>query len=346
MTYYEELKSKVDIFDIAIELGFNGHRSGSYSQGDCPKHGSSGGRCLTIYPYTQSFYCLNCHQRGDVINLVELYKGVDHRSAVNYLANKCAMPPLGSGNMSQEELDKLEAERKEERLVQDILTEATHFYHKKLADFSVVEQHLLNHYGFSKEIIEEHQIGFAPPAGDALYKHLCQSKYANNLFITSLILGSSGRPPVDYFQGRIIFPYWHNGKVVFMKAWALAGLTPVNPYECYKDKGGNPKHDVHGQPEYIKYKGLMTYNPEDDKRKCLSKFIQNTIMGMDSIRGAKEIVVTEGAPDLISALDKGFHAISPVTTRFSDHDIERLAELTRHAEAIYLINDNEDNQAG
>ena len=85
MKYYEELKSKVDIFNIARELGFNGYRSGSYSQGDCPKHGSSGGRCLTIYTHTQSFYCFNCHEHGDVINLVELYKGVDHRSAVNYL---------------------------------------------------------------------------------------------------------------------------------------------------------------------------------------------------------------------------------------------------------------------
>ena len=321
--------------------------SGSVLQGDCPKHGSSSGRCLTIYPGTQSFYCFHCGAGGDVIGLVEFYNNCDHRTAVNYLAERCGMPPLGSGNRSQEDQARFETERQEERLVQEMLTEATRFYHEKLADFPQVKDHLLTHYGFSEAIIEEHQIGFAPPAVDALVKHLSQfQQYDNHLFLTSLVLGFPAKPPVDYFQGRIIFPYWHNGKVVFMKGRAMAGLTPVNVFECYTDKEGNLKQDAQGQPEFKKYKALMTYNPENDDRKSLSRFVQNTIMGMDSIRGAKEIIITEGAPDLISALDKGFAAISPVTTRFSDHDIERLEELTRHAEAIYLINDNEENQAG
>ncbi len=272
---------------------------------------------------------------------------MDHRSAVNYLADSCGMPRLGAGILAQEDQQKFEAGRQEEILVLEMLTEAARFYHGKLADFPQVKNHLLTHYGFSEAIIEEHQIGFAPPDGDALYKHLSQSQeYANNLFLTGLMLGSSNKPPVDFFQGRITFPYWHNGKVVFMKARAMAGLTPVNEHECYTDKEGNLKQDAEGHPEYIKYKALMTHDPKDENRKYLSRFVLNTIMGMDSIRGAKEIIITEGAPDLISALDKGFPAISPVTTRFSYHDIERLAELTRHAEAIYLINDNEDNRAG
>ncbi len=59
MSYYEELKSKVDILIIADNLGFSGSGSGSVVQGDCPKHESSSGRCLTIYRYTQSFYCFH-----------------------------------------------------------------------------------------------------------------------------------------------------------------------------------------------------------------------------------------------------------------------------------------------
>ena len=45
-------------------------------------------------------------------------------------------------------------------------------------------------------------------------------------------------------------------------------------------------------------------------------------------------------------MDKGFAAISPVTTSFREQDHEKLAELTSGAESIYIINDNEENQAG
>ena len=71
-----------------------------------------------------------------------------------------------------------------------------------------------------------------------------------------------------------------------------------------------------------------------------------TFMGLDSIRGAREIVITEGAPDWVSAVDYGFHALSPVTTNFRDEDLEKLAQATVGAQSVYIINDNEENQAG
>ena len=99
--------------------------------------------------------------------------------------------------------------------------------------------------------------------------------------------------------------------------------------------------------EYVKYKKLRRQDLNDEKRKHISKFIgTETFMGTDSIRGAKEIVITEGAPDWVSAVDHGFAAISPVTTNFREEDFEKLAQLTANADAVYLINDNEENEAG
>lgn len=48
----------------------------------------------------------------------------------------------------------------------------------------------------------------------------------------------------------------------------------------------------------------------------------------------------------MSAIDHGFAAVSPVTTRFKHDEIEKLYQLTRNAKSIYLINDNEENKAG
>ena len=124
-------------------------------------------------------------------------------------------------------------------------------------------------------------------------------------------------------------------------------LTPVNEYGCYADKDGKVKLDDQGKPQYIKYKKLLTHDPNKLMRAAISKFIQNeTFMGEDTIRGEKEIIITEGAPDWVSAVDKGFATISPVTTRFREEDQKKLAELTSGAESIYIINDNEENQAG
>jgi len=71
-----------------------------------------------------------------------------------------------------------------------------------------------------------------------------------------------------------------------------------------------------------------------------------TFMGSDAIRGAKEIIITGGAPDWVSVVDHGFAALSPVTTNFRDEDLEKLAQSVASAEAVYIINDKEENQAG
>ncbi|MCK5687138.1 hypothetical protein KAJ27_23585 [bacterium] len=47
MDYYTELKFKNDILSVAYILGYNGISSGSSCQGDCPRHGSTSGKCLS-----------------------------------------------------------------------------------------------------------------------------------------------------------------------------------------------------------------------------------------------------------------------------------------------------------
>lgn len=83
------------------------------------------------------------------------------------------------------------------------------------------------------------------------------------------------------------------------------------------------------------------------KRNIFLNFIQNDVfMGEDTVRCADVIIIAEGAPDWVSAVDKGFHAIiSPVTTNFREKDFEKLEKLTRGTKTVYIINDNEDNQA-
>lgn len=99
-------------------------------------------------------------------------------------------------------------------------------------------------------------------------------------------------------------------------------------------------------PDFVKYRRIRKHDPNDEKRKYISAHIGNCMMGENSVTGAKEVIITEGAPDWISAIDKGFNAVSPVTTNFKEEHFEKLGQLTSAAESIYIVNDNEKNQAG
>jgi hypothetical protein len=265
------------------------------------------------------------------------------------------MPHLsGSAGLSPEEQAKIQADAKEEALVYEMLTAAADWYHQQLKKFSDIVDHLLQHYGFSQDVVDELKIGIAPPgtsdpeiASDLAEYLNTIPGFSGKLALSGLFSFSTPDGPYwDYFKGRIVFPFWKNGKVVNMIARATP-MTPVNEYECCLDNEGNPKTEANGQPMYIKYKKLRRHNPDDEKRKHISKFIGvETFMGSDAIRGAREVVITEGAPDWVSAVDYGFPALSPVTTNFRDEDLEKLARKTAGAEAVYIINDNEVNLAG
>lgn len=351
--FYSELKSKIDIMECAASFNFKGKKTGTYVQGNCPNHGSQSGMCFTIWPNTQRFHCFHCGQSGDVINLVMLFKKCDHKTAVKFLADRAGIPYWGGPTTTPAEVAEKEKDMEEKILVENMLTEAINWYHMQLDNYPEIMDHLLTHYGFSKDIIEELQIGFVPVSKRSdqtseLAIHLNSiPAFKGKIALTGLFsFNKPNGPYYDYFKGRIVFPYWLNGKVVYQLARETT-LTPPDEFECYTGKDKKIKLDDNGKPEFIKYKKLRSYDPNHEKKKYISKFIQNDIfMGEDTIRGADEIIIAEGAPDWISAVDYGFNTISPVTTNFREKDFEKLERLTQGAKTVYIINDNEDNQAG
>ena len=339
VNFYEELKSKNDIINVANALGFNNRGTRSCMQGDCPKHGSSGRRCLTIWPVIQGWKCFHCGQKGDVIDLVMHYKNCDHRTAVRFLADRAGIPYGGGRDLTPEEIAQAEKDMKEKLLIENILTETAEWYHAQLSMYA--------------EIIEQEKIGFAPLSKKTdhtseLADHLNSFvDFRGKLHLSGLFsFKYPSGPYYDYFRNRIVFPYWKGGKAVYMLARATR-LTPQDEFECYNMNQANAQENDNGKIKYIKFKKLRVHDPSHEKKKYISRFIRNDVfLGEDTIRGADEIIIAEGAPDWVSAIDKGFNAISPVTVAFREEDNEKLERLTRSAKSVYIINDNEDNKAG
>ena len=130
----------------------------------------------------------------------------------------------------------------------------------------------------------------------------------------------------EVFNGRIIFPYWNNGKVVYLVDRETFE-TPI-----FERKKG------------MKYKKLLVHK---EGQEYVSPCVQNSYFyGEDSLRGAADCIITEGVADCVVLLQAGFPCISPVTVQFRDKDHHKLLNLTKGLKRVFICNDNELNAAG
>lgn len=314
--YIEFVKESCGLVEAAETLNALPAKEGSRYQGQCPLgHSSKGGKCFTIYPDTQSFYCFHCGASGDVIDLVAKVKGIEPGEAINWLCREFGLPIFRSRHLSPEQVKVMEEKAAKREILHSILTEAAHFYHSILKTEKEMFSYLKDHYGLSEEIIESHSLGYS--LGDVLIAHLESKGYRIEDMVESGIVIETKQGPKEFFNHRLIFPYFKTGKAVYMIGRQTKN-TPDQPWEKSK------------------YKKLK-----------VNDFIENKyFIGEDTIRGAKEIIVAEGITDALAAIQAGFPCLSPVTTRFREEDSPKLLKLTRNAETIYLVPDNETNEAG
>jgi DNA primase len=130
----------------------------------------------------------------------------------------------------------------------------------------------------------------------------------------------------EHTVNRIVFPYIYGSFVVYFVARETP-LTPQNDYE----KGR-------------KYKKMLTHNT---KRRHISEHVKNdTLYNFEAIRGANEIILTEGVTDCISLANLGLKTISPVTKKYSQKEFEIIKTHIPKSKDIIIMNDNELNNEG
>lgn len=321
----QNLKSNIDIVTVADDLGCLPPKQGNIFQGGrCPTgHESQGEKCFTLYPGTQNAYCFHCGKSWDAVALVEDIKGLDFISACNWLSRQYNLPYLKTKDMTSEERAAYQSRLKEQKIIFDILTEAARYCHKSLMTDKEMINHLTTHYGLNEETITTHALGYSTGLG--LLKHLQKLSYLIDDIVKTGLFVRVGSKWEEFFNNRLIFPYWKSGQVVYF----IGRKTDRTPDKTW---------------EQAKYKKLLTRN---DKRPYISEHITNShFYGEDSIRGTMTVFVAEGVTDCLAMLQAAYPTISPATVRFRVQDQDHLNKLTRRARTIYLIPDNERNEAG
>jgi len=312
---FEYVKDRVNIVDVVSLDEQLQKESGSRYQGKHKDHGKKGGRCLAVYENTQSFYCFDCGAGGDVIDYVADRDNCSKMEALNWLCETCHIP---LPDWTEEQKVEYEKKRKEKAEVRDLLKEAFKFYH----DAMTPEQRAYYHSrGLTDETIDKQLCGYAG-TGNALFRHMIDGQENVEQLLKTGLFFKFDSGIKDRYEDRYVIPYWYRGEIVFSIGRSL-----------------DPNIEAH--KKYVKH---LTHS---DKYPYVSAVaVQHIIYNEDQIRGAKEILITEGIFDVMLAIQAGYTAISPITTKFSNKDNERLADLCKNAETVCLLNDSEVSGAG
>jgi len=284
--------------------------------GHSVKHSSKSNNCLSVSETKQVFYCFHCGASGDIFSYVMDRDSCGFLDAVKTVCDTCNIPYQ---ELTSEQKAEYEKKRKEEKEVRALKKECFKFYHQQMTE---QQRDYYHSRGLTDKTIDHEWLGYAP-CGNVLVEYIVKkfgSQITEALKKTGLVFAERGRL-IDRYQDRYVIPYWYRDEIVFS-----IGRT-VDP-------------KIESTKKYVKQLTHDKYHYVSDVA------IRHIIWGEDLIRGAKRIIVAEGVFDALLAKQLGYKVISPFTNRFSRKDNERIAELCRAADAVYLIFDSEASGAG
>jgi DNA primase len=323
--YYRQV-TDVDIGELARELlgGRITQESRQTLFCDCPNHQSQSHRSLHIMLDKQGWYCFGCGVGGDVLQIVEfIHHGMvtrgqsgrmpdSHRQARDFLAVRVGLPPLSGNSEEAEEAHHLTLR------VREALTALAELYHQRLAGNVEVLAWFRQKYGIGEEMIARLKIGFADNSEPSIARTLIEESGAftmRELTATAAFRPTAQDGLVPFFDGRIVFPYWSRGHVVFMIG---------------RRTSWTPDHEW----EKSKYKKLAVRN--DRNHSHVAPCIRNDVLYNEDvlITRPERVIITEGVTDCISLMERGFPVVSPVTVQIREADWERLLPRLRGVKTL------------
>lgn len=295
----------VDVVSKYVHLS----KQGKYLKGLCPFH-SEKTPSFTVTPEKQIYHCYGCKASGNVIHFVMGIEGYSFPEAVKELADQAHLPfQWGAQPL----------ERSPKSIARDQLIEAhelaAKLYHYILMNTEHGQEALqyLRNRGIHDKLIEQFQIGYAPPQWDTLVQLLMKRNFPMPLMEQGGLVSARHQQEgyVDRFRDRVMFPIWdRNGKVVGF--------------------GGRIMGD--GQPKYLNSPETMLFNK--------SKLLYNLHHARPHMKRTGQIILFEGYADVIQAWDAEVQ--NGVATMGTALTQEQVLQLKRYAERVIVCYDGDD----
>lgn len=334
----EEIKNALDIVDLISEtVSLTRGASGEYTGATSAL--SKSGASLHVDAKTGVWHDFSGRANpsgGDVFSWIAYTENLDMKTDFHKILEIAAAKV---GIQLEELTEKQKQDIQERENVQENLTKAAHAFHSNLTP--EIREYIQKKWGISDETIDRLKIGYAHPDKNSNLRQVIDGDDWLKTGLFTVVQLKEKRADgltqqgFEFFKGRVIFPYWNNGKVVNFAArgdFDAPIKTPNNPYEK-RDNG-----------EIIKYKKLLTHN---EKHPYVSEFVNNSyIWGADTLKRNNFCIITEGIADAVVLMQNDYPVLSPVTTKFPRHDNEKILKAAKGVKTVYICNDNEDSGAG
>jgi DNA primase len=303
-----EIKGRLPVADVVGET-VQLKKAGTTLKGLCPFHGEKT-PSFVVTPTRDTWHCFGCGKHGDIFTFVMERDGLAFPEALAQLAARAGV-----------EIDeRTKREDARNARLREVMEAAVAFYHAVLMNSRQGAPALeyLRSRGFSDEVIEKHQLGWAPGGWDTLGRNLASKRQVTPQELLDCGLASPrqrGGGVYDRFRERVIFPIRDaNGHAV-----GLGGRILGKEGEGGVDRG----------PKYLN----SPATPLFDKSRTLYLIDR----AKSAIRKTGQAVIVEGYTDALMAHQGGFeNVVASLGTALTP---QQVALITRYAKRIALAYD-------
>ncbi len=301
--FLDELRARVGLADL-ISRRVRLARKGREHLGLCPFHKEKT-PSFTVNEEKGFYHCFGCGAHGSAFDFLMQTDGVSFPEAVERLAQEAGM------EMPRDTPEERERARRSQSLHEAMEAAAT-FFEKSLQglDGRDALAYLIGR-GMTEAAMKHFRIGYAPDARGALKVALARSGIDEDLMVAAGLMKrpDDGRPPYDYFRGRIMFPITdRRGRVI-----AFGGRV----LETDDSKGG-------GAPR----PGAKYLNSPETGLFSKGRVLYGLAQAQAAAREKGALIVTEGYMDVIALHQAGFnYAVAPLGTALTEDQIREAWRL-------------------
>jgi DNA primase len=300
MSSIDDIKSRVDILDLAAEAGVKLRHSGRNYTGFCPFHENKRTPAFVVWPESGTWRCFGqCNEGGDIFKFVMKKENIDFREALHRLAERAGVTLEVFTPEKQEQLE-------ENDRLRMMLEEAVNFYRNALLNSPAGKpalEYILQRRKLTDRTIETFGLGYAPTGSHTLLEYFKSKRYTDQELIDSGLASQREDGSLfDRFRNRLMIPIRNaEGKMAGFGARIL---------------------DPDDQPKFLNSPQTPTF----DKGHLL--------YGLDRarkpIRAADQVVIVEGYLDVIALHQAGFeNVVSPMGTALTEDQLRLLKRFTR-----------------
>ena len=307
----DDVRDRTNIVDIVrryVELKRAG--TGSW-KGLCPFHAEKT-PSFNVHEQRQYFHCFGCGEKGDVFSFLVKIEQRSFMEVLRELAQQAGVDLPEVKQSPAERQAAAEAESERERMLR-VMDVATSFFEAQLAGpAGSAARSYLERRGVSSALRARFRLGYAPPAWDALQKHLASTQVPGTVAEQLGLVGANERGRYDFFRDRVMLPVLDRQK------------RPIGFSSRLLDPEAKERKYVNSPDSPLFHKKENLYGLH---------------VALEAIRRSGTAIVVEGNFDVLSLHEAGIEeAVAPMGTALTG---EQVKLLSRAAKRIVVVFDGD-----